>query len=87
MDSGVFGWSRLVARWRDSKLIHALFSLHGIIKDRHNRARHKVGHGSAGKRRVGHSGSAAVQGSDMRGVLLVPSSSPTLSPTSMMALT
>ena len=57
---------------RLKKLI-CIISLKRILKDRHNRARH----GSAGKRRVEQ---VVLPGSEMWGVLLVPSSSPTLPP-------
>ena len=71
MGSGALVWSLLMTRWIVSKA-YTLFPLHWTLKARHNRPRH----GSAGERRETQ-GSA---GSEMWGVLLVPSSSPTLPP-------
>ena len=53
-----------MARWLDSRPIHFIVALNRTINDRKNRARQ----GRAG------------QGSEIRGFLLVPSPSPTLSP-------
>ena len=72
--SGALVWSLLMARWVVPKA-YTLFPLHWILKDRHNRPRH----GSAGERRETQ-GRAGRAGSKMRGVLLVPSSSPALPP-------
>ena len=87
MGSGVFDWSLLTARWLGSKLIYVI-SLKRILKYRHDRARH----GSAGYNRVERrvaQGSAgrAMQGSEMKGVLLVPYHRHLHYRPSMMALT
>ena len=64
--SGALVWSLLMARWIDSKA-YTLYPLHSKKTD-------KTDLGTIGQGRAGRAGS------DMWGVLLVPSSSPTLSP-------
>ena len=66
MGSGVIGWSLLMARWRDSRLIYLIIALNSARK-----RTDKTGQGRAGQGRVR---------CEMRGFLLVPSTSPTLSP-------
>ena len=67
-------WSLLMARWIDSKAYtpSTFFPPRWTLKDRQNRPRHTVAQSRAGR--------AGRAGSEMRGVQLVPSSSPTLPP-------
>ena len=71
MGSGALDWSLLMSRWIDSKLIHYFLYIE-LQKTDNTGPWHTVAQGRAS--RVGRAGS------EMWGVLLVPSSSPTLSP-------
>ena len=76
MGFGALVWSLLMACWIDSiAFLHyyIIAQIKRVLDDRHNRPRH----GSAGERRETQDITGRA-GSKMWGVLLVPSSSPTV---------